>query len=701
MILPAMFLGVTLFSVPVHLAPAHPEATNCSGVLRAERTDGALASATLRRESAHLALELAPGEWNLMLDSPNCWSPILPITVMESTDQAAVSFAVWQAAAFTGALTVRPGDTLPGSVEAEFRPAGQTRSRRDSCALEDGRWRCGGPKVATDVKISAPGFAPVYFWAVGGERRTTTLPSALLERGASIIGWIQNRDRTAAADAEIEVAADNFAAQSNVRFAVAAGSAKSGARGFFQVAGLPPGRYAIRARTSKKDSSLAQTLDLAEEREYVVGDIRLEPPATVDVEIDPARAPDGEPWRVALDRMTMNGLIVAQPTPASADGRWTDERVERGAYLLKVVNARGSVVQRLDLDVEGDLLPLRVVIGEVRVEGRVRAGEEALAAALRFDSAKGSVEMRSDDDGRFEGWLPAEGKWRVQITPREVLVRVRMEVDVKVPPNESTAVVDLDLPGGKIRGLVETREGEPVPDAVILATRGKKPVANAATGPDGSFSMLGITEGEVDLVAKRGRREESREVHYNASREPATVVLVLESRARIVGSVRVTNGSPVVGALIRYLANGILRSTVSDPSGDFELDVPPSISLVDVVVLAPGLPVKIARLRIDDPGHDLVVNEQAGILRIRPRKTDTSLPVLRYGPTALPLNHLLMPAEGFGLREADGDAIRLTLEPGTYSVCYPQSPSCVTRTVVTGAVVDIDGTDQPMKDGGP
>lgn len=689
-----VFAAAATIAVGVELVPA-TSGISCRGELHAA-TGAREVSEAIAGTRGTVILE--PGDWTLTLESQECWSTAVAVKVPAEGTQDPVRVPVWRRAEFAGSLAVRSGE-LPDHVRVEIR-AGGTLSRTQTCPVTAGVWRCAGPLTSTDVRLQAERFAPVYFWGVGGADAVTTLPRATLQQGGSIIGWVVAPDGTPAADAEVNVAADTFAGRSPVQFATTEAAVRTNARGFFQFSGLPPGSYNVSARTAAKDASEADGVEVSDARESIIPRLALEAPATVDVALDPAVTPDGSPWLVALDRMGRDGITRGQPTPSSEAGRWEHKTVERGPYRLRVLDRHGSLVHRRELQVDRDFVPLQIAIGLIPVEGRVRAGAgEPLAAELRFQAAHGTVEMQSDEEGRFTGWLPAEGKWEVQVTPKGGVLRVRIRVPVRLPPNATRATVDIDLPKGVIRGRVEDRSGKPVAQAAVVAMRGTEVLANLTTKADGSFLMFGLTDGDVLLSAKT-RTLESGKIPYTVSPgTEAEVVLVLAPSNRLAGRVRQTNGTPIAGALIRVLVGGVIRSDVSGPRGDFELKLPPGAPFADLAVLAPALPVKIARVPVDEDALDLVVSERPGLLRIRLRANSRGWPMVRRDAAALPLQLLLMPAEGFGIQEADGDTVRIGVEPGTYSVCYRDATACPAYAVAAGTIVEIETGDRSREGG--
>lgn len=57
----------------------------------------------------------------------------------------------------------------------------------------------------------------------------------------------------------------------------------------------------------------------------------------------------------------------------------------------------------------------------MEILGRVTLGDDPLAATLWFGGRSGVRRIRfdSDEKGRFDGWLPEEGTWPVDLVSEE------------------------------------------------------------------------------------------------------------------------------------------------------------------------------------------------------------------------------------------------------------------------------------------
>jgi hypothetical protein len=108
---------------------------------------------------------------------------------------------------------------------------------------------------------------------------------------------------------------------------------------------------------------------------------------------------------------------------------------------------------------------------KTRIEGIVRAGNTPFAARLFFtdDDESARIALQTRPDGHFEGILPHEGPWSVQVrTPNETWYVKNIHVDVKRSPQQAVASVVVAVPGGKARGHVKSDTGEAVRGDVIV-----------------------------------------------------------------------------------------------------------------------------------------------------------------------------------------------------------------------------------------
>ena len=140
---------------------------------------------------------------------------------------------------------------------------------------------------------------------------------------------------------------------------------------------------------------------------------------------------------------------------------------------------------------------------------------------------------------------------------------------------------------------------------------------------------------------------------------------------------------------MRYFAPTLpsRKETVTGPGGEFTLDLPAGTSSASVVILAPGLPVKVAALRTDvAEAQQLVIGRQGGLLTM-PMTRETPMPWLgANGVAPFPMSALLFPPDGSGPpRGVRPEGMAIDIEPGAYSICGGASQPCQTINISAGA----------------
>jgi hypothetical protein len=709
MILTALaFLASTIF-LPVHFAPAPVESPHCTGTIRAESQDesAAVVTSTLdARESAIIEIPYT-GRWLVSLRSETCWAA--PVLVDAESAGRGVELRRWPRAVITGSLLMPPRQQAPGTIQLELRPAAP-RERAGpgdplatvSCPVIDGQWKCDVPSTPLDIRIRADGFAPAYFWNVQFDKDRADMHRVSLRPGASLIGWVEDAHGDPVAGAEVQMAPQQVNRQT-ARVsgqAVQTRKAVSNERGFFQFQEIASGNFTITARTKARAVAAPREVSIRDGDEHrLPGPVILESPAAMLVQIDPPLAPDRQPWNVRLSRLLLADSTYepAASGRASDLGTWSAEGIERGPHHIEILDSSGSVVSRLDTDVDRDTAMVHVEIGKVRVEGRVRFGTEPMASELKFFSAQGDVRMTSGDDGAFSAWLPKDGSWNVQITPKDALQRVRTRVDVRVPSDATHATLNIDLPAGRLAGLVVDEDGKPMPETEVIVWSGSDVLANAGTDQEGRFLIAGLEPGPVVLQAKNGAlSSENRRCTVTAT-AASRETLVLRAPAELKGRVVHPSGAAVVGALIRYFDEDELLTTASGPTGEFSLTLRSGVPFADIVVITPRLPVVVDRVQSGPDERVVVVPDLAAVIQVAPRPG--ALPRIgRAGTRILPISMLFAPRQGFGPPfEVSNGAFELNLAPGQYNVCYSSDGDCIQVAAQGGAIARVN---PPKTEGG-
>lgn len=678
------------------------EAASCDGVVVIEPLNDS--SGTLAREvplhaTGDTPLPSIDEPSRLILRSGRCWAATLQVA---ASDGGAALLHVWPKRTLRVRIVRDAKHPAPPKITATLqsvpKAASAIASVATDCALRNEDWMCEVPATLLDVRLEAPGSAPVYLWDVNLREADFATGPLKLAPGASLSGWVQP-EAPDAGPVEVRLQPDELATDAAVeRLASRTVSTVATGRGFFQFRGLAAGPYALSARAPGAATARAAGLLVSEGREYVLPDpLTLPPLAAIDLRLHPPRTPSGTPWQIRLRALTAEargGETIREE--AAADGTWQRPRLEHGVYALDVVSDDGSLVARRDLELRAGTTPLDLTIGEVVVRGTIRVGEEPLEAELRFESNDGRVTMTSDASGTFAGTLPNEGTWQVQVSPAHARQRMRVrKLDVRVPEGETAAPVEIELPGGRIEGIVIDDDRRPVADVEVLVWGPQGLDANAAADATGHFTLIGVPTGKTMLYANKGALDSAGVAHEVTGRSDPAVTLVLGKRLRVEGVVRRTDGRPVSGAIVRFAQNGFRQPPASSgPTGQFTLEVQSGTTSIDLVVLARGLPVKLTTVPIARGQRMEIVMGETGAGVVVRLPAVSRWPFIRRGSAVSPLQFLLQPFEFGPPRELQADGFGFALEPGPYTFC-PRADSmenCLSIVAPPGATTHLDTT---------
>jgi hypothetical protein len=213
------------------------------------------------------------------------------------------------------------------------------------------------------------------------------------------------------------------------------------------------------------------------------------------------------------------------------------------------------------------------------------------------------VLAQAGPDGRFVLGPAPPGELVLQATaaglaPREVETAAGSRA-------RGTDLGDIVLESGPvIRGVVQDRQGAPIPGATVRAyTRGASPPAEAECDEAGAFVLAGLKPGTLDVSA--------RAPGYASTRQPVAVgtedlVIALDAGGTVTGAVVDGKGQPVSGAMVRAAADA--REVDAPPMG-LTSDGDGRFTLYDV---RPGLYVVEARAAGHPPGNVSDVRVSAG-----------------------------------------------------------------------------------------
>jgi hypothetical protein len=657
--------------------------------------------------SAEASLALGPEvSWEISIEGKNCWAA--PLLIAADNQSETRTAFVWPAATITGVFTLtkaeKPPVQLHASVEAADTsvPGAAIPQTSLDCFVDDRQWGCSVPATAVDLRLEADGFAPRYIWGLAvpaGEKKSIDLA---LTRGPSVSGRVAFTDRRAPIDGvAVELRPAGFASgpADERRISMRSRKTTTGARGFFQFSSIDDGAYDI-VVTKKGWSTVTRRVRVGAAKETDTGVLMLPPLARAEVIIDPALDAKGRRWRVVLDREELpSRLGPIADKQAAADGTWTAEGIMAGSYRLNVYDGGGVAYERVAVNIQPGEPPIRFHMDALIVRGVVRIGQEPLAAALRFmnTQAPGDLDLTTDDRGAFAGTFPAEGRYEVDISPKDTPQKLRRQVEVR-PNADGIINLDIELPGGVIRGKVVDEAGNPVAAAVQILPGGSRRPMSTTAGEDGRFKLIAVESGDVVLNARDRSAGESGPTPYavaDGASEPVT--LTLHPRIEFTMWLVSPAGQPVSGAVVRFSDGHYSRERISGPGGDIQFEIARGIPSVDIVVAAAGFPVRMMNLPVtaDMNRNPQVVLGAASALLVAKVASAPPWPGLRPADSNVNLHFL---PELFGSPMGGPSSNRTArgyefeLDPGKYVMCpEARTPSkCVERTLSPGTETIVD-----------
>ena len=656
--------------------------------LRAVRSDGG--ASPLNRTivvPGTETIELADGTWELSVQSPALWSAVSIVSV--SPGQSVV-LELWPVAVLRGSITAADKGLEIRELRVRFAPAVESRtglpSGEATCALDDQQWRCLLPAGVHDLRILSPGFIAEFRWNQQLQpAKEVNLGRLILRRGASLVGVVSvaRGVRTRMQDVVIEARPRTLTIQAPKRRY----TTSANVRGFFQLAGLPPGDYLIHAESNGADAKGLRSEDrpatiIEDKNAELRSPLVLDWPRKIFLSISPPSVTSaGSGWHLRLYReLDDNGpLEGVLSTVTDSNGIWSGE-VLPGRYLLQVGPSDDSVWRSAELTVHREDVHLDLEVAAQKVAGSVRMGDQPIAGArLIFGGANGSQRhaLVTDDRGHFAGDIPAAekvpNKWKITIEAREPRVQRTSEYEA-ASDDGGHLRFDIEIPGTVVKGRVLNEDRTAAPGALVtLRSENGGVIEQASAEADGRFEIFGFDPGVVHVQAD-GSGGASEIVEVRASEtETVGIDLVLLSEVVVRGRIRSRSAAGVeakLTALQRDVRTTFVPNAITDGEGRFELTLPPKTRIFDLVVQAPGFALASGRVTVqDDKALTITVDQLGGAFDVEiPRNADV---VIRHDGAEFPARWLATLSGGsIQPRGEKWDLASLTnLEPGQYSVC--------------------------------
>ena len=476
------------------------------------------------------------------------------------------------------------------SVKPILCRAEPPRTERETRALS-----CAAPAGLTTLSLDFPTLATELVWDLdlkaGAETSVTLEPRP----GVRVFGAVSVPNMVA------RVVPNGVSAE-DATWDLASRVEELPAGGDFEIDRLAPGSYLYRIESPSGKVATAEVVIPASATTFELPD--LEPPISVFVEIQVQPAVDGldAAWKLTLSpKHSSRGSTPPRRVHADLTGWARLEDLQPGEHVLLVEDSDGSLWWSETVEV-GHHETVLVDLPHVTIQGNARIGRDPFEGTLIFGTTQGvqRVSIATDEDGRFQGLLPREGEWSVEVeaTGPSCGACDGAPGSIRVPPvtvekgPSGVARVEIDIPDTRVTGRVVLEEvrssGEvvrrPQEGALIVVARNTGPsrdrgrLAQVWTDDEGRFELLGLAPGPVMIAAtSREPTAESQFVSFDLQEglRPAEIELVLTEK--VILSPRVAGPFGRVGGarVTAFLPDGISAHGTTSADGTVALAVPP------------------------------------------------------------------------------------------------------------------------------
>ena len=421
--------------------------------------------------------------------------------------------------------------------------------------------------------------------------------------------------------------------------------------------------------------------------------------------------------RVSLARAELGAsMFDGGDTPTihvttDAQGAWTANAVAPGAYVI-AATAKGFVPATRDKLVVGSAqrltgIDLALDAGGILVTGTVSdfgggpvAGAEVTVTRERI-SLLGSAELIAiaGEDGRYELTV-ADGAYNAVARHADYASETR-----RFELGGKPATIDFTLtPGGAIRGQVVTRDGTPLPGALVQATHGRgrgRDSSPARADDQGMFKLKGLESGATSLTAAgRGYASAAPTIVELGIGEQVEGVTVIVDRAYTISGTVIERGTTkgVEGIRLGVFSMGsgetAFALSPSAADGTFEiLGVRPVSYMMfafgEDVIPEIGKPVEVV-----DKDVSGVTVEMAGGVTVSGRVEPPAVATIGIAPTTIGIGNIFEVVKTVMVRAESDETGAFTLRhvpAGTFKLSASTADGQGGKVVVIVETVDKSG----------
>lgn len=627
--------------------------------------------------------------WEATISANGWWAP--PITIAVQDGNVEMPVPLLPTGRLKGHLAMPQGASAPNtlSVALDVMPGDRKLpgppSTEAPCSLRDSEFICDLPVGTLDLTFHAAGYVPLYRWDVAiSAQRDLDVGTLSLQQGSSVTGTVKLANgRIENGKGQVALFRPTMGTNATaLRLSRPLSISAVSERGFFQLTGVPAGRYVLEA---SYPGYVPETVEGVQVYERVEAKLRrpieLEPPIALTFNVTPPIDFKGTPWKIELYRASKNrpgkydGPIVQQQVK---DGRLSVREQQGGRYQVEVLDSDGNPFLSEEFATAGMADEVHnLKISALHLRGTVKRGDRPLKATVWFGGQYGAehVAFASDTEGSFEGMLPRVGSWRVQIDTDATSTELKTNV---TKDDHDEARVDLVIPDNHISGVVVDQSGSPLTNAEVSLRLGSVGQTDRTTDA-GTFAFDGVPPGEFTLEAdilQHGVLRVS-EIHGGSIGEHESldgIVLKVKDGQSLHGRILGPEG-PVVGAEIK-LRHGTgldlapVSTATSGADGTFDVSTAPGYTRAIVTVAAPGYALRVFDIALDGHAATLNLPQVGGTLRIRPPKDANGLfffqdgRYLSYVDVAgwMRIQGAVAPSVGASFEVSD-------VSPGQYRVC--------------------------------
>ncbi|NOZ95599.1 MAG: carboxypeptidase regulatory-like domain-containing protein, partial [Acidobacteria bacterium] len=656
------------------------------------------------RRTSHGPLEArfelrANATWEVHAEAKGWWGPSSTVVAGHQTE---ATVELWPTGSIEGKAvrTDRGGKPLEVFVRlwnSPGAPSGQPplEEERFPCDLHKTVLTCTVPAGTWDLAVRARGHVSQFRWGVRVPAGSTLrLGTLRFVPGAFVIGWL--RSEVAGVKLErctvrlLPYRSGPLDAANTDRVRHRGVTVRPNGRGFFQLTGVQPGRYVLRAEGPGCAPVQAGPFDVVAGSESELREpLILQEPASLLVAVEPPADPEGRPWIVELQRSSTtesSRLEAATRDPASPAGDWKTTGLAPGSYIVLVRDRDAAIWASQGVEVAPGDNNTFITLDTVDICGTLSLGDTPIAGHLVFHevwkknlaSSLARITVEAGTDGTFQGVLPHPGRWTATVTAPAARVTRRVGPLDVVRRQGLCARVDIELPDQSISGTVVDGENQPVADARVkmaVLVEGQQGAVDTKTGDDGTFVFRGMEAGRYMVSATDGlRRSRSEPVELRKGGDVTGLRLVLEDTRHVTGVVLGTAG-PVPGATVMAVAPGqaMASPVTTGADGGFELDVREPAAVATLMVAPPGYCAQLSRLGSVLQGDRAVirVGQACGGIAVDGLVGNIHGALLVSGDgAAFPIDFFVMWDHMNGVSFQEGNRVRLAhLAPGRYRVC--------------------------------